>query len=70
MEKVVWTKAAIEDLRLIHEYISRDSRFYADRFIQIILSRVDQLEIFPNSGRIVPEFNYILAILLVGIIKC
>lgn len=46
-----------EDLRIIHEYISKDSKFYADRFIEKIINRVDQLESFPNSGRVVPEFN-------------
>lgn len=57
MVNVIWTEAAIEDLRLIHEYISKDSRFYAERFIQKIITRVNQLENFPKSGRVVPEFN-------------
>ena len=57
MVKIVWTEIAIEDLQLIHEYISKDSKHYADRFIEKIINRVDQLENFPNSGRTVPEFN-------------
>lgn len=57
MVKVIWTEYAIEDLRLIHEYISKDQRRYADRFIEKLLERVDQLEAFPKSGRVVPEFN-------------
>ena len=57
MVKVIWTEFAIEDLRLIHEYISKDSQRYADRFIEKLIERVDQLESFPNSGRVVPEFN-------------
>ena len=48
---------AIEDLRSIHEYISRDSHRYAERFVEKIIERVDQLVAFPKSGRIVPEFN-------------
>ncbi len=56
MVKVIWTDLAIEDLKSIHEYIARDSKFYSERFIEKIISRVDQLESFPNSGRIVPEF--------------
>ena len=55
--KVIWTEFAIEDVRLIHHYISKDSKKYADRFVDKILARVDQLENFPRSGRIVPEFN-------------
>ena len=55
--KVIWTEFAIEDVRLIHHYISKDSKKYADRFVDKILARVDQLANFPRSGRIVPEFN-------------
>jgi toxin ParE1/3/4 len=57
MVKLIWTEFALEDLRLIHEYISLDSKRYADRFIEKLIDRVDQLEGFPKSGRIVPEFN-------------
>ena len=57
MVKIIWTEIAIEDLRLIHEYISYDSKLYADRFIEKIINRVDQLESFPKSGRVVPEFD-------------
>ena len=56
MVKVIWSELAIQDLKQIHEYISLDSRFYADRFIEKIITRVDQLESFQTSGRIVPEF--------------
>lgn len=55
--KVIWTDFAIEDLRSIHDYISQDSKTYADRFVEKLISRVDQLEYLPNSGRVVPEFN-------------
>lgn len=57
MVTVIWTEIAIEDLRLIQEYISKDSKFYADRFIEKLINRVDQLQSFPKSGRVVPEFN-------------
>jgi plasmid stabilization system protein ParE len=42
---------------LIHEYISQDSAFYADRLVEKITGRIDQLQKFPQSGRVVPEFN-------------
>jgi len=48
---------AIEDLRLIHDYISKDSKRYAVRFIEKLFERVDQLKSFPKSGRVVPELN-------------
>ena len=57
MVAIVWTEVAIEDLAFLHEYISRDSKFYADRFIDKLIERIEQLEGFPKSGRVVPEFN-------------
>jgi len=57
MVKTVWTELTIEDLRSIHSYISHDSKFYADRFLETIISRTAQLEYHPMSGRIVPEFR-------------
>jgi toxin ParE1/3/4 len=57
MVRIVWTEFAIEDIKSIHEYISKDSKVYADRFIEKLITRVDQLGNNPQSGRIVPEFN-------------
>jgi addiction module RelE/StbE family toxin len=57
MVAIIWTEFALEDLRIIHEYISKDSKRYADRFVEKLIDRVDQLEGFPKSGRVVPEFN-------------
>jgi addiction module RelE/StbE family toxin len=57
MVKIIWTEFAIGDLRSIHEYISNDSKRYADRFVEKLIERVDRLEEFPKSGRVVPEFN-------------
>ena len=57
MVKIIWSELAIQDLKQIHEYIALDSKFYADRFIEKIITRVDQLESLHTSGRIVPEFN-------------
>ena len=57
MVKIIWTEFAIEDLRSIHSYISQDSKYYADKFIDKLISRIDQLELYPQSGRIVPEFQ-------------
>lgn len=57
MVKIIWTELALEDLHSIHEYIAKDSKRYADRFVEKVIERVDQLELFPKSGRVVPEFN-------------
>jgi addiction module RelE/StbE family toxin len=55
--KVIWTEQAYEDLEAIFEYISRDSIKYAQLLIEKILTSVKRLELFPESGRIVPECN-------------
>lgn len=57
MVKIIWSEFAVADLRSIHDYISKDSKVYPGRFIEKIISRVDQLENNPQSGRVVPEFN-------------
>ena len=49
MVNVIWSEFAIEDLQLIHEYISNDSKVYADRFVGKIINRVDQLQHFSKS---------------------
>lgn len=57
MVTITWTDFAIEDLRSIFDYISRDSRVYADRYVDKLIFRVDQLESNPRSGRVVPEIG-------------
>jgi addiction module RelE/StbE family toxin len=57
MAEVTWTKRSLKDLRSIYDYISLDSNFYAARFINTLIARVEQLYEFPQSGRVVPEKN-------------
>lgn len=57
MVKIIWSELAVDDLKSIHTYISKGSKTYADRFVNKLINRVDQLENYPESGRIVPEFN-------------
>ena len=57
MVRIIWTEFALEDLQSIHEYISKDSKRYADRYVDKLIDRVNQLENFPKSGRVVPEFD-------------
>ncbi len=57
MVKIVWTELAIDDLRNIHNYISKESHAYANNLVEKLISRVDQIEQFPESGRIVPEYG-------------
>ena len=55
--KVEWTEPAVNDLDSIHDFIGRDSKLYADSFIEKILNTVDKLGNFPEIGRKVPEAN-------------
>ena len=57
MVKIIWSNLAIDDLKSIHDYISKDSTRYATEIVEKIIERVRQLENFPKSGRIVPEFK-------------
>jgi plasmid stabilization system protein ParE len=57
MVNIIWSELALEDLSSIYAFISIDSSFYAGRLIDRIIERTDQLIDFPNSVRIVPEFN-------------
>ena len=57
MVKIVWTDKAIEDLDNIGHYIAIDSEKYAKIVVQNLFKSVDVLEMYPQIGRIVPEFN-------------
>jgi len=50
-----WSETAIRDLQDIHDYISRDSEYYASRFVERLLESVERLTAFPKLGRVVPE---------------
>ena len=57
MDEIIWSKSSVNDLKNLHRYISKDSVLYAKRFIDLLISRVEQLKDFPESGRVVPEKN-------------
>ena len=57
MNTVIWTQTALDDLAAIKEYIARDSVYYADKFVDDAFDATDNLEIFPEMGRVVPERN-------------
>lgn len=52
---VNWTDPAKLDLRDIHDYIARDSKYYAQKVSQDIVDKSEKLSLFPEIGRIVPE---------------
>jgi len=54
---VIWARQAVVDLRSIHDFIARDSRYYAKKVVHDIREIVDELNGLPKMGRIVPELN-------------
>jgi len=55
MSRIFWTQAALDDLEGIRDYIARDSVHYAKKFVDDAFDAVGRLEMFPESGRMVPE---------------
>jgi addiction module RelE/StbE family toxin len=54
---VIWSIPAKQDLKKIHDYIARDSKYYAEKVSQDILERSEKFNEFPEIGRIVPEIG-------------
>ena len=52
---IEWTEPALRDLEGFRDCIRRDSKYYADRFVERIVSAVENLARFPQVGRVVPE---------------
>jgi len=55
--RVHWTNTAIEHLLSIHGHISLTSKIYADRLVDRLTKRSEQIGLFPESGRMVPEYR-------------
>jgi len=52
-----WTDQAADDLRAIREFIERDSPRYGRLVSERLFDATQRLELFPLSGRIVPELG-------------
>ena len=57
MRELLWTETARNDLRNIYAYIGVNSVHYADKFCDGLIEKVDNLTLFPNIGRMVPEIG-------------
>lgn len=55
--RIQWTSPAVSDLEAIREYISKDSVYYANRFIDKIFDSVEILVEQPEIGRLIPEIE-------------
>ena len=56
MAKIVWSKLAMKDIDIIHDFIAKESLFYAQQTIEHFFNRVMALNKFPELGRQVPEY--------------
>jgi toxin ParE1/3/4 len=57
MAEIFWSDLAKRHLREIDSYVAQGSRAYSIVFIDRLLSSVERIGRFPESGRIVPEFE-------------
>ena len=55
--KVLWTDTALGHLTAIHGYVAQDAPLYGRLLIDRLTFRSRQIAQFPQSGRIVPEYE-------------
>jgi len=55
--KIVWSPIAVDRASEIADYIAMDKRSAAEKWINTVFSKVEQLKISPEIGRVVPEIN-------------
>ncbi|MDO5556291.1 MAG: type II toxin-antitoxin system RelE/ParE family toxin [Clostridia bacterium] len=55
--KVKFEQESREDLNCIYTYIVRDSMYYANKTVNEIIDKTENLAIFPYMGRKIPEYN-------------
>ena len=53
-----WSDVAAADLDDIYDYIARDVPYYAELFVDQLVSATDRIEARPRIGRRVPEAGH------------
>ena len=53
--RIFWTPIAVQDLREICNFISRDNPVAAQRMGEELIKQAEAIALFPQSGRMVPE---------------
>jgi toxin ParE1/3/4 len=56
MAKIIWSPRAADNVESICEYISRDSKRYAQMFAKKIFEIIKSIQENPSAGRVVPEY--------------
>ena len=52
--KIIWSPLAIDRALEIAEYIAQDKPSAAEKWINMLFSKVERLESYPEIGRVVP----------------
>ncbi len=55
--KIIWSPLSIDRVSEIAEYIAQDKPSAAERWIETLFSKVEQLQSSPEMGRAVPEIR-------------
>jgi addiction module RelE/StbE family toxin len=56
MAKIIWSPKAADNLESIFEYISNDSKRYAQMVAKKIFETIELINDNPLAGRVVPEY--------------
>lgn len=54
---VIWSTPTRNDLKKIYDYIAKDSKYYATYVVEKIITKAENLNEFPEIGRVVPEIG-------------
>jgi toxin ParE1/3/4 len=57
MAQVIWTASALQDVQDLAAYIEIQNSVAAQNFVTTLFNKTDRLELFPESGRKVPELT-------------
>ena len=57
MTALRWTEQAVQDLESIRDFIERDSPRYGRLVVERLVEATSRIELFPLSGRMVPELG-------------
>lgn len=55
--RIIWSLLAVDRASEIADYIAQDKPSAAEKWIDTVFSKVEQLKSSPEIGRIVPEIN-------------
>ncbi|MFA4911744.1 MAG: type II toxin-antitoxin system RelE/ParE family toxin [Desulfobacteria bacterium] len=55
--RIIWSPLAVDRTSEIADYIAQDKPSAAEKWIDTVFSKVEQLKSSPEIGRIVPEIN-------------